>query len=182
MRTRKSNFKNKKGRARQIWRSPARFGGQTKSSDKSKPPPKFANHHSTYIHIFYNNNPKGEARRLDPGTSPYTNALTIALPPLGQQTTLCSLPHFLVIIRVCPWTKGGRAHDSMVGHENRDVAQRIKCREHAHKPRRIFSRAWECQSHIEAWRQSFLGNSTPRIQWCCLFSDLRKCFCILIPK
>jgi hypothetical protein len=42
----------------------------------------------------------------------------------------------------------------------------------ARKPRQISSWAWECQSQIEVWRQSFLGNLMPRIQWCCLFSDL----------
>jgi hypothetical protein len=62
------------------------------------------------------------------------------------------------------------------GHIFRDNYSTFIAGCRARKPRKNSSWARECQSRIEAWRQSFLGNLTPRIQWCYLFSDLRKTF------
>jgi hypothetical protein len=56
----KPNFKNKKGATKSC--------GQTTNSDESKQHYKLGDSSNTYI---YNNNPKGEAHGLDPGTSPY---------------------------------------------------------------------------------------------------------------
>ena len=57
----------------------------------------------------------------------------------------------------------------LVGHDFRGRYIHYCRLQRAWKPRWNSSWAWECQSRIEAWRQSFLGNLMPRIQWCYFF-------------
>jgi hypothetical protein len=50
----------------------------------------------SFIYIIYNNKPKGEARGLDPGTSPNAYALTIAPLLLGQMAPLFIPPTIFI--------------------------------------------------------------------------------------
>jgi hypothetical protein len=127
------------------------------------------------MHIIYNKHPKGEARGLDLVSSPFIYALTIGLPtnrpnnPIGYNTHKIYLNFESTIARV-------EAHDGTTKHSLRDIFWELIVGCRARKLRQIFSWAWECQSRIEAWRQPFLVNFTPQIQWCCMFSDLRKAY------
>jgi hypothetical protein len=91
----RTEFKKKKKMAgppnlaepHQIWRP----------TDISKPPLKLAEPPIyIYIYISYNKHPKGEARGLDPGTSPIIYALTIAPPTTRPNDLYClQCPQFL---------------------------------------------------------------------------------------
>jgi hypothetical protein len=78
MRARNQFSKIKKG-AHQIWRRSRQIWWPNYKSNKSKQQLQTWRSSKPHIYIYiYNYNPKGEARGLDPGTSPYPNALTIA--------------------------------------------------------------------------------------------------------
>jgi hypothetical protein len=68
--------------------------------DISKPPPKLVEPPYIYMHISYNKHPKGEARGLDPGTSPIIYALTIALPTTRPNDPIVYNPDFYLKIEI----------------------------------------------------------------------------------
>jgi hypothetical protein len=125
-------------------------------------------------YIYYNKpNQKGEARGFDPGTSSPLLRLNIHAQTNRPTTYIVMNAHkiYLNVESAKPWG-GGTCVVRPWAHISMQVQSLIAGCRGAQKLRQISSWAWECQSRIEAWRQSFLGNSMPRIQWCCLFSDL----------
>jgi hypothetical protein len=84
MRARNRIFKNKK--------RPTKYGGKTYDSDKSKQTTPNLEMIPNYICIVRTIIPKGEGRGLDPGTSPYPNALQYPLPTIGQRVPLVNPP------------------------------------------------------------------------------------------